>query len=78
MRKVFLKLFLLICFSFCVLGSVSVKAHASEPSSSEVVSGEDYIYIKVLICDRVFVFVYTIDWKIVQIFPEDCPPHGWH
>lgn len=80
MRKVFLKFFLLICFTLSIISSVPLKVNADEPASAvEVTSGDDYIYQKVVICDIVYIFVWTQDGKLIDIYPDGCGgPHGGH
>ncbi len=54
--------------------------NADEPASAvEVTSGDDYIYQKVVICDIVYIFVWTQDGKLIDIYPDGCGgPHGGH
>ncbi|MBS1513650.1 MAG: hypothetical protein JSS63_01370 [Bacteroidetes bacterium] len=77
MRKVFLKILL---FALLISGAAfsipsSVLAESSSIANSSKVE-EEYRYEKVLINDVMYIFVYTLDWKLVNIYPESCGPHG--
>ncbi|MBX7045651.1 MAG: hypothetical protein K1X86_07415 [Ignavibacteria bacterium] len=77
MRKVFLKILL---FALLISGAAfSIPSFVAAENISEASSSkfeEEYRYEKVLIDDVVYIFVYTIDWKLVNIYPESCGPHG--
>ena len=77
MRKVFLKVFFIICLALSSLGSISGGLKA-EPCKIEVTSGEDYTYEKIVVDGVTYWIVYDDTGRIVEIFPSnECGPgHG--
>ncbi len=77
MRKVFLKFVLLLCLICGIFCTTAVPSKAEEPEKLEVIYGEHYIYIKFLIDEKVIVFVYTYEYKLINIYPDGCGgPYG--
>ena len=76
MRKVFLKACFVICIALSSIAINFTNPHAEEVKKVEVVPGEEYIYYKIFINNKVYILVVTIDGAFVDLYPDGCPGHG--
>jgi hypothetical protein len=76
MRKVFLRVFLIICFLIGFLAPIANNGFASQPASMEVTAGEEYTYEKIWVDGVLYVIVIDESGKILEIYPDpDCGLH---
>lgn len=80
MRKVLLKIVLLVLIAVGIISTSPFIVKASEPCTTEVVSGEEYTYEKIIIDGVVWIVVIDRSGAIFEIYPESCGgPHlGGH